>query len=154
MKDFVQKIAKGLEITLQKKFALLLGILLLLATLTCSAQPLVPVGLADSEPSKAVLVNYDVWYANNAARMVKANDLEFISFFTPMVPPGGDTNFLEKTTIKRLPAKSPEAPLSSIFFFSVVHTYAIRLLPRSKPYLRIHFNSASASAAGNGRLNT
>ena len=52
---------------MQKKFALLLGILLLLFTITCSAQPVVPIGLVDSEPNKAVLVNYDVWYANNAA---------------------------------------------------------------------------------------
>ena len=53
--------------TLQKKFALLLGILLLLGVITCSAESIVPVGLIDSEPNKAVLVNYDVWYANNAA---------------------------------------------------------------------------------------
>ena len=150
---------------------MLLGILLLLGTITCAAQPVVPVGLVDSEPNKAVLVNYDVWYANNAApevakiagktifslpravvmirdagkgtfaaphfhsttdevvivfggsgeimvngewmpvkagdvhvnprgivhssRVKGADDLKFVSVFTPLIPAGGDTNFLE-----------------------------------------------------------
>ena len=31
----------------------------------------------------------------HATRVGKANDLKFISIFTPLIPPGGDTNFLE-----------------------------------------------------------
>ena len=182
-----------------------MGILLLLATLTCSAQPLVPVGLADSEPSKAVLVNYDVWYANNAApevakiagktifsspravvmirdagkgtniaphfhsttdevvvvlggsgevmingewlpvkagdvhvnprgnihatRVGKANDLKFISVFTPLIPPGGDTNFLKEGLAPNIPQGLSDASPAQAIVVNYDEWYAAAAKP-------------------------
>ena len=49
-----------------KKILLLLTVLLMVGTLICSAQPVIPAGLVDSNPGDAVLVNFDEWYAANA----------------------------------------------------------------------------------------
>ena len=53
-----------------KKASLALLVLLLFGTLTCAAQPVIPVGLVDSTPTDAILANYGEWYAANA----KPND--------------------------------------------------------------------------------
>lgn len=49
-----------------KRFVVLLALLMLAGTLTCAASPVVPVGLLDSTPDEAVLVNFDEWYAADA----------------------------------------------------------------------------------------
>ena len=49
-----------------KKILLSLMVLLMVGTLICSAQPVIPAGLVDSTPGDAVLVNFDDWYAANA----------------------------------------------------------------------------------------
>ena len=191
--------------TLQKKFALLLGILLLLGAITCSAQPVVTVGLVDSEPNKAVLVNYDVWYANNAApevakiagktifsspravvmirdagkgtyaaphfhsttdevvivlggsgeilingvwtpvkagdvhvnprgnihatRVGKSNDLKFVSVFTPLIPAGGDTNFLKDGQAPNIPQGLADASPAQAIVVNYDEWYAASAKP-------------------------
>ena len=55
-----------MEKTVYKKILLSLMVLLMVGTLICSAQPVIPVGLVDSTPGDAVLVNFDDWYAANA----------------------------------------------------------------------------------------
>ena len=49
-----------------KKLVLLLTLVMLAGTLTCAAQPVIPAGLVDSDPTEAVLANYDEWYAAEA----------------------------------------------------------------------------------------
>ena len=49
-----------------KKLVLILALVMLAGTLTCAAQPVIPAGLVDSDPTEAVLANYDEWYAAEA----------------------------------------------------------------------------------------
>ena len=42
-----------------------LMLLCLISVVPCWAQPPVPKGLVDSSPNKAIVMNFDEWYANN-----------------------------------------------------------------------------------------